>query len=105
MSNFRLPLSGDVNQTINPWNWYFNGNQFGLFNINLGKTKDPVVEQEILDSVGTYGRQLGRIGDVLRILLEVDKERLSTLSEKDLKAIEELKEQLQYIERIKKDNR
>ena len=53
MPNFRLPLSGDVLQNINPWNWFFklNGSQVGLFNINLGRSADPELEQEILDEV------------------------------------------------------
>lgn len=40
MPNFNLPLSGAVTQTINPWTWLVNsvGSQFGLVNINLGKS-------------------------------------------------------------------
>ena len=32
MPDFKLPLSGDVVQAINPWNWFFRseGGQFGL---------------------------------------------------------------------------
>lgn len=62
MSEFRLPLSGDVNQNINPWTCYFpfTANPFGLFNINLGNTTDPVVEQKIIDNVGSYVQQLVR---------------------------------------------
>jgi hypothetical protein len=37
----------------------------GLININLGQSSAPEVEQEILEDVGSYGRQLGRIGDAL----------------------------------------
>jgi hypothetical protein len=47
MPNFKLPLSGDVMQTINPWNWFFrsDGGQFGFVNINLGKSADPELER------------------------------------------------------------
>jgi hypothetical protein len=71
MPNVRLPLSGDVLQNINPWNWFLRltGSQVGLININLGRSADPELEEEILQDVGSYGRQLGRISDVLGILL------------------------------------
>jgi len=72
MPSFRLPLSGDVNQNINPWTWFFRnvGNQFGIFNINLGQSTDPELEERILDQVGSYGKQLGQLGDALRVLIE-----------------------------------
>ena len=61
MPTFKLPLSGDVTQSINPWNWFWRsvGGQFGLININLGKSADPDLESQILEDVGSYGRQLG----------------------------------------------
>jgi hypothetical protein len=71
MSTFQ-PFSGDVTQAINPWTWITrvaNG-QFGLININLGKSSDPTLEQQILDDVGSYGRQLGQLGDALEAVLE-----------------------------------
>lgn len=54
MPNFRLPLSGEVAQAINPWAWFLRwaGNQIGLININLGKSSDPDTEQRIFDEVG-----------------------------------------------------
>ncbi len=63
MPTFKLPLSGDVTQTINPWTWMFNpvGSQFGLVNISLGKSSNPDVEQEVLEDVASYGKQLGRL--------------------------------------------
>jgi len=71
MPTFKLPLSGDVVQSINPWTAFLSpiGSQFGLININLGQSSDPNVEQEVLSDVGTYGKQLGRIGDALAVLL------------------------------------
>ena len=41
MPYFKLPLSGDVIQAINPWNWFFKseGSQFGLVNIKLVQVK------------------------------------------------------------------
>jgi hypothetical protein len=69
--NLQMPLSGDVTQAINPWTWFLNamGSQIGLVNINLGRTSNPELEQKILAEVGTYGKQLGRMGEALEVLL------------------------------------
>ena len=101
MPNLRLPLSGDVTQAINPWNWMLNsvGSQFGLININLGKSADPLLERQILEDVGSYGRQLGRIGEVLGVLLR--HVELSKLSDEDKKKIWAFESQLTEIERLK----
>ena len=69
MTAFRLPLSGNVSQLISPWSGWFGNSQLGLININLGQSSAPEVEQEILEDVGSYGRQLGRIGDALAVLI------------------------------------
>jgi hypothetical protein len=72
MPMFRLPLSGNVTQSILPWTWFFNpvGSQVGLINIELGKSSNPEVEEEILSDVASYGRQLGRIEDALIALID-----------------------------------
>jgi hypothetical protein len=72
MSSLNLPLSGNVSQVIDPWTWCLRtvGSQLGLVNINLGKSSDPQLEEEILDDVGSYGRQLGQISDALCVLLK-----------------------------------
>ena len=66
MAQFKLPLSGDVTQWINPTTWFLSGNQV---TINMGDSSDPGVETDMLDKVGTYGRQLGQITDALVVLL------------------------------------
>ena len=101
MPYFKLPLSGDVVQAINPWNWFFKseGGQFGLVNINLGKSADPALEQRILDDVGSYGRQLGRIGEALEVLL--DHVKLDRLDAKERGAIEDFRLQLAQVTRLK----
>ncbi len=73
MPVFRLPLSGNVAQTINPWNWMFNpvGSQIGLVNIELGQSSDPAVEEEVLTDVASYGKQLGQIEDALTVLIDL----------------------------------
>lgn len=65
----RLPLSGDVTQAINPWSWWLNSmHQSGFININTVQSRDPALEKEIVQNVASYGRQLGRISDVLEAL-------------------------------------
>ena len=101
MPNFRLPLSGDVTQTINPWNWFFRtvGSQLGLININLGKSSDPALEEQILNDVGSYGRQIGQIGDALRVLIAHVK--LNDLKPEEERAVKALLYQLDEVDRLK----
>lgn len=99
MPTFKLPLSGDVVQAINPWNWFSEGGQFGFVNINLGKSADPPLEERILDDVGSYGRQLGRMGDVLQVLL--DHVKLERLDARECAAVEDFRLQLAQVERLK----
>jgi hypothetical protein len=72
MPVFKLPLSGDVVQNISPFTAFMSpiGSQFGLINITLGQSSAPAVEGEVLSDVGTYGKQLGQIGDALLVLIE-----------------------------------
>jgi hypothetical protein len=69
---FKLPLSGDVVQSINPFTALLSpiGSQFGLININVGQSSDPSVEADVLTDVAGYGKQLGRIEDALTVLLK-----------------------------------
>jgi hypothetical protein len=69
MPSFKLPLSGDVVQSINPFTAFMTGGQFGLININLGQSSEPKVEEDVLSDVASYGKQLGRIGDALAVLV------------------------------------
>ena len=54
-----LPLSGAVTQTFAPW---------VNFTVNVGQSSNPAIERDAL-SVASYGKQLGRIGDALIVLL------------------------------------
>jgi len=56
-------------QAINPWTFNQTGTQLGLINISLGQTARPELERAVLNEVGSYGRQLGRIGDALEVLI------------------------------------
>lgn len=102
MPIFRLPLSGNVTQSINPWNWVFNptGGQFGLVNISLGQSSNPAVEEEVLNDVASYGKQLGRIEDVL-LLLIARAEKSGNVSEDEKKAFGALKDMAGEIAAVK----
>lgn len=86
-------------QAINPWTFYQQGAQFGLVNIDLGQTPHPETEQAILDEVGSYGRQLGRIGDALEVLL--DHVKLDGLSKAEQDALAVLRGQLAAVRQVK----
>ena len=100
MKTFSLALAPEkLWQTINPWRFYQQGAQVGFINIDLGSTPAPQTEQAILDEVGSYGRQIGRIGDALEVLLRhVPLEHLSA-GEQD--ALSVLKGQLAEVRQIK----
>lgn len=102
---FSMPLSGDVTQAINPWTWTFGSatSQLGLVNINLGHSRDPEIEQEVLDEVGSYGKQLGCIGDALAVLIKHVK--LDELEPAERDAITKLRFQLEAVDRIKTGHR
>src|SRR5438309_1724581 len=100
MPIFKLPLSGDVTQTISPWSGWFSGGQYSLININLGQSSAPKVEEDVLSDVGTYGKQLGRIGDALTVLLAHFHPR-QPLTEEEAAAIEALKKMLNQVATVK----
>jgi hypothetical protein len=95
------PFSGGVAQNILPWNWFASvtGNRFSWFTVNLGRSSAPEVEAEILENVGSYGRQLGRISDVLEVL--VARLPRESLTENERAAVEDFSSQMREIKRIK----
>jgi hypothetical protein len=97
MPVFKLPLSGDVVQSINPFTAFMTGGQFGLVNINMGQSSAPQVEADVLSDVASYGKQLGRIGDALIVLLA----HIRPNNEKEAKAVAALNEMLEQIATVK----
>jgi len=100
MPTFKLPLSGDVVQSINPFAAFMTGGQFGLININMGQSSEPDVEGEVLSDVASYGKQLGRIEDALVVLLAHFHPR-KPLSAEKTGAIDALKEMLDGVAKVK----
>ena len=84
-------------QNINPWTFF---QRLSFINIELGQTPHPEIEQMILDEVGSYGRQLGRIGDALQVLL--DHLQLENLTEAEQDALDVLRGQLAQIRMVKR---
>ena len=102
MPVFKLPLSGDVVQSINPITAFFSptGGQFGLVNITVGQSSAPEVEQDLLSDVGSYGKQIGQIGDALLVVIE----RLQALGDSALgedKEIAAFKELMHSVASVK----
>lgn len=97
---FQLSLAPEkLWQAINPWTFYQQGAQFGFINIDLGLTPHPETEKAVLDEVGSYGRQLGHIGDALQVLL--DHLKLDGLSQAEKDALDVLRGQLAAIRQVK----
>jgi hypothetical protein len=97
MPVFKLPLSGDVVQSINPFTTFMTGGQFGLVNINMGQSSEPAVEADVLSDVASYGKQLGRIGDALIVLLA----HIHPRDDKEKEVIAALYEMLHAIAKVK----
>ncbi|MDA8230809.1 MAG: hypothetical protein M0006_05670 [Magnetospirillum sp.] len=107
MAEVRLPLSGPVvqNITVNPWPLCFNPQPYPPDppTVSLGTSSKPGVEQEILSEVGSYGRQLGRIGDALVVLLKYFRPD-ADLTDAEAKAVHDLKRMLEDVADIKERN-
>jgi len=63
-----------LTQPILP-NWSFH-----LFNVDLGASSNAAVEQEALEKVGSYGRQIGHLAEALELIVG----KLKLLESKDL---------------------
>jgi hypothetical protein len=107
MPTFKLPLSLDMVQAITPWTAFRSpiGGQMGLVNVAVGQSSEPAVEEDVLSQVASYGKQLGRIGDALIVLL-AHFHPTTPLTEEETAAIDDLKDMLGQIAAVKdKHNR
>lgn len=87
-------------QIINPLNWLASGTgQIGLVNISGAASAKPEVEADIVENVATYGRQLGRISDLLQVMLE--KSHADTWTGGDAQALRAFKEMNAKIAAVK----
>lgn len=100
--SFNLALApSQLTQTINPWSWTFG--DISLFTVNLGQSSDPAFEARVLEQVGTYGRQIGRIGEALEVLIRgLD---LTALDAADAAALQALRDQVREVKRLKSQHK
>ncbi len=103
MAIFRLPLSGDVPVSVATWTNLFGsvGNRFSFLNVEVGHSSAPEVERQVLENVGSYGKQLGRMGDAMRVLVE-HFEPKKGLSRDEKRALRALIAMLDEIDGIKR---
>lgn len=67
MENVFLPLQlapTNLNQPILP-NWSFN-----LFNVNMGASSNAALEQKALQTVGSYGKQIGHLAEAMEVVIQ-----------------------------------
>ena len=101
---FQISLAPDqLWQAINPMTFNQQGAQFGFINIDLGNTAESDLERKILDKVGSYGRQIGRIGDALEVILKHVK--LADLNSDEQDALDILKGQVAAVRQAKAGHR
>ena len=89
MTAVHFPLSGPVN--FAPW--------LGQFTVNLGQSSNDNVEKAVIDRVASFGKQLGRIGDALIVLIKHAK--LEGLPPDEARAIRDLELMLHEIANVK----
>ena len=81
--------SGDVSQ---PWSWWY---QFAPVTINQMKTPRPDTETHLVRNVASYGRQLGRMQDVLAILIDrLDPQSLDSNGKAAVNAYQEMSNEI-----------
>lgn len=66
MANFYMPVQWAPNTLTQPIlpNWSFH-----FFNVELGTSSNPAIEQEALRQVGSYGRQIGHLAEALEVVI------------------------------------
>lgn len=94
----RMPWSGDVEQCIRAWGMAIGQivSQKGLVNLSCqNSSANPGAEVFITEEVATYGRQLGRILDVLAPLVKENKDTLfKKVNEKERKDFEDMADKI-----------
>lgn len=100
MSNFEMPLSGDIHQSINPWELWIKtlSVQTGFINIKNVHSSNPELEQNIVENVASYGQQLNQVHQALLVLIN---NLPSELSHEDQQTIQNYSAMQQRIEKAK----
>lgn len=103
-SDFLFPLSGDVTQTLNPFQFWIKSmsQQSGFININNIHSGDPDLERKIVENVAGYGKQLGILMDLMAVM--VDKLEEKDLTEPQCRSVEKFKVLDEHIRQAKWDH-
>ena len=74
-----MPFSGDLHQAINPWSWAASMmQQAGFININNFESSAPKLEQDIIENIASYGRQINVLNELMGILVQnIDSKNLT----------------------------
>lgn len=92
--SFAAPWSGNVSQ---PWSWWY---QLAPVTINQMQSGDPALEARIVREVASYGRQLGRVMDVLEVLVaKLDDTGLSDGQQRALTEFQSLRDEIDRLRR------
>lgn len=90
--SFAAPWSGNVSQ---PWSWWY---QLAPVTINQMQSGDPALEARIVREVASYGRQLGRVMDVIEVLVtKLDKAGLEDGQKDALMAFKSLRDEINRV--------
>lgn len=66
---------GDVNLPVELAPEYLSqsilpGWQFSLFSVNVGQSSDDAVEKTAIQTVGSYGKQIGHLAEALEVVID-----------------------------------
>ncbi len=100
-----FPLSGDVSQMFNPWMIWLKSlsQQSGLININNFKSNDRELEQKIVEEVAGYGKQIGYINNILKIL--ADRIKPENLTPEQRQSFDNFREMVDKIDEAKREHK
>jgi hypothetical protein len=103
MPDFQLSLApSQLSQVINPWSLSVGS----LFTVNLGNAGDNEIEARVLARVGSYGRQIGQIGDAVGVLVSlIPKETRAGLPPEQQEMLTKLEDQLKMVKGIKDERK
>ena len=98
-----MPLQlapSSLTQQILP-NW-----SFSLFSVNLGTTSNAKVEQQAVEQVGSYGKQIGHLAEALEVIIQrLQLLESKGLSQKDRDALQVFLGDVAAVRKIKSSNK
>jgi hypothetical protein len=99
------PLGGDVTQWIRTSWIKALTDQTGFININNVRAGDPELEQRIIEDVASYGRQLGRIMEVLDVVIgQLGLGQRTDLTADERHALQDFSDLVRHVQALKGDS-